>query len=321
PRHHPSFPFYAERILAIAEEAPKSQASIDALNWIMKWGVYLSKKEPEAEPWRLKAIEKLSAAVHQPEFVSVCKGLREYPSHEGNALLRKAAETHPDPEVQAVAYYSLGTALLSEAKKLPAGGDEQSRLYDEAEKLFRLARDKFGHVLYSSSTIGTLAKASLMSIQGAMVGRMAKPLAGIDMNGQPLPTVDYTGKSTLVIFWANWCGPCRQLLPITNTWATKYRGRPLQIIGVNTDDDKTEAQRIMKQTKITWPSIDDTKTAPTGLSHFDVWNVDTFPRVYLIDSSGRILNVWEGSSNEKEIEAALDKALRPAPVGTPKSTR
>ena len=56
-------------------------------------------------------------------------------------------------------------------------------------------------------------------------------------------TVIQAGTPVLVDFWAEWCGPCRQMAPTVDALALDYDGR-LAVGKLNVDDNPSVAQRF-----------------------------------------------------------------------------
>lgn len=81
------------------------------------------------------------------------------------------------------------------------------------------------------------------------------PIAGLDLNLEPIAISDYLGKVTVVNAWASWCAPCIEETPelVATQEATKKLG--VQFLGLNVNDDLESARNFAQA--ITYPSIAD----------------------------------------------------------------
>lgn len=69
-------------------------------------------------------------------------------------------------------------------------------------------------------------------------------LSGQDLSGQPLSVGDTRDRVTVVNFWATWCPPCIDEMPLLAQAATDLAGEPVTFIGVNVEDDPAAAQAL-----------------------------------------------------------------------------
>jgi thiol-disulfide isomerase/thioredoxin len=57
-----------------------------------------------------------------------------------------------------------------------------------------------------------------------------------DMNGQPRDFGEWSGKHTLLNFWATWCAPCRREIPLLKIFQDEQGENGIQVIGIAVDD-------------------------------------------------------------------------------------
>src|SRR5260370_38330858 len=62
-------------------------------------------------------------------------------------------------------------------------------------------------------------------------------------------------------FWASWCGPCRQEMPLLENIYKKYNKMGFTMIGVNVEPDSKAAEGFLKQTPVSFPVIYDKASA------------------------------------------------------------
>jgi len=103
------------------------------------------------------------------------------------------------------------------------------------------------------------------------------------MSGGPLGLDKLRGQVVLINFWASWCGPCRQEMPLLDSIYRKYNKLGFTLIGVNVEPDKAAAEAWLKQTPVTFPVLFDSKSTVSQL-----YSVSGMPTTVFIDRKGNV---------------------------------
>lgn len=103
------------------------------------------------------------------------------------------------------------------------------------------------------------------------------------MAGKPVSLDQYKGQVVMLNFWASWCGPCRQEMPILEKLHTKYKPMGFTMIGVNVEPDSGEAAKWLQGTPVTFPILFDTKSDVSKL-----YSVASMPSTVIIDRKGNL---------------------------------
>ncbi|MFA5816817.1 MAG: TlpA disulfide reductase family protein [Bacteroidales bacterium] len=130
--------------------------------------------------------------------------------------------------------------------------------------------------------------AKLVSIQP---GRPAPVFTLKDTRGIPVALNDFKGKVVLLDFWAYWCGPCRAFFPELKLLYNDYHERGFEIIGINTDPDRSKWYQAISEEKILWVQVIDTTQRGT---HYAIassnYCITSIPTSFLINRDGIIVN-------------------------------
>jgi cytochrome c biogenesis protein CcmG/thiol:disulfide interchange protein DsbE len=98
-----------------------------------------------------------------------------------------------------------------------------------------------GSVIGIEAALGGVARANAVR-----VGQTAPPATLVQFDGRSISTPDLRGKVVILTFWATWCVPCRQELPLLSDYAVEHAAQGLVVLGFSLDspDRLTEVMRI-----------------------------------------------------------------------------
>ena len=98
--------------------------------------------------------------------------------------------------------------------------------------------------LGTSSTSSIVAKSDRVTGNGRVqVGKPAPALTATDLDGHRVSMADLKGRPVLINFWATWCTPCREELPMIESAYRAYRDQGFTVVAV---DYKESADPVRK---------------------------------------------------------------------------
>ena len=152
----------------------------------------------------------------------------------------------------------------------------------------------------------------------ALAVKPGEPAPGFELprldNGESVRLPDFNGKVVYVDFWASWCGPCRQSLPLYEALQKRLPAEKFQIIAINLDEEPKDAEAFLERHPVSYLILSD----PDGISA-GAWSVPAMPTSFLVDSSGRLANIYTGfepshiGAIEHDIKALLDSTAASRP--------
>jgi thiol-disulfide isomerase/thioredoxin len=130
------------------------------------------------------------------------------------------------------------------------------------------------------------------------------------INSNPLGVGDLRGKVVLVDFWDYTCVNCLRTLPYLHAWYDRYHNDGFTIVSVHTPefDFAGEEQNVRAATQrlnVNWPVVLDTKQAIWSRYDNSSW-----PKEYLFDQSGRLVDTVTGEGHYQETESKIQELLK-----------
>ncbi|HEX7375248.1 MAG TPA: TlpA disulfide reductase family protein, partial [Steroidobacteraceae bacterium] len=107
------------------------------------------------------------------------------------------------------------------------------------------------------------------------------------------------GQVVMLNFWATWCGPCRQEMPLLGQLQTRYEPLGFTVLGVNVEPDSAAAVAWLKGVPVDFPILFDRKNAVA-----ESFGVEGMPSSVFIDRAGNVRYVHRGYTPGDESEYA-----------------
>lgn len=124
-------------------------------------------------------------------------------------------------------------------------------------------------------------------------------------DGKILALSDFKGKYVMLDFWYQTCYPCIKALPSLHAINERFKDDNFILIAINPYDNSQQLTNFIEKRKITYQVG---MALNSGIN--DLYQIDAYPTIYIIDPNGRIVYVQEGyNSNQKRKLKILLKQL------------
>lgn len=256
-------------MLTTLENDPASEAALQAATWI----VLNTPDGPEVE----KASDViLREHVENTNLVQLAEEMDRMRHRSSTNLLEAMLEKNPNPEVRAIACFTLATFAKDEAKY-----GENKKATGQAERLFERVIADFAGAGRKGSELAEKAQRELYELRTLTIGKPAPEAAGVDLDGEPMKLSDFRGNVVLLTFWEGEYHEAEE----HGKLAERFSASPFALVSVNTDRDLNRAKAMAEKYKITWRSFrDGHRNGPI----WTTWNANSWPNVYVLDRNGTI---------------------------------
>jgi thiol-disulfide isomerase/thioredoxin len=159
----------------------------------------------------------------------------------------------------------------------------------------------------------------ILALVLAVAAQQAEPPPRLELRslqGEARSLADYRGKIVVLNFWATWCGPCREEMPLLEKLYREYKDRGVVVIGASLDAKATEARiaPFLEQHGLTFPVWKGAELAHVQ----EFTGANGVPATAIVDREGRIAARLTGPVSEAGLRARLERLLEGKAASAPR---
>ncbi|HWQ04752.1 MAG TPA: TlpA disulfide reductase family protein [Longilinea sp.] len=136
------------------------------------------------------------------------------------------------------------------------------------------------------------------------VGKDAPDFSLKDLNGETVRLDDFHGKVVVVNFWATWCIPCREEMPLLQQFSVE-NFQDVVVLGIDLDEPRDLVASYTKQFQIDFPVLLD-----AGSKVADRYFIHGFPTTIVVDTDGKIMAIHIGKLTQENLMEFMEQAAQ-----------
>ena len=111
----------------------------------------------------------------------------------------------------------------------------------------------------------------------------------LSLEGSNFRLEEYRGQVVLINFWASWCGPCRQEMPLLDRLHQRYLDTGFAVLGVNVEGEEAPARALIDKIPVTFPVLID-----EGQAVSELYRLEAMPSTVVVDRDGVVRYIHRG---------------------------
>jgi thiol-disulfide isomerase/thioredoxin len=183
--------------------------------------------------------------------------------------------------------------------------ESASKLAYHLWKLHHATEPKFVQADRDASGVG-----GLTGMESPLVGQPASTFKLDMLNGEPFDLAGHSGRVVVLDFWATWCGPCLQSMPLIDGIVREFAGSGVELFAVNLEEQPDQIKAMLERHKLKIPVVLDRDGVVAAK-----YAVTAIPQTVVIDRQGKVVRLFVGGG--KKTADSLRKALEELIAGKP----
>jgi thiol-disulfide isomerase/thioredoxin len=156
-------------------------------------------------------------------------------------------------------------------------------------------------------TLRTLAALLFCFLMPVAQAKRAPNFELKDLKGNKQTISNLRGSIVVVNFWATWCGPCKQELPLLSKLSQEYAGKKVRFIAASANEakDRPKIDEFLSRNPLTlevWVGADLDMLEDAGLGN-------VLPTTMILDEQGEIVARVQGQAREEDVRKPLEWLL------------
>jgi thiol-disulfide isomerase/thioredoxin len=282
------------------------QIKVDVLGMLSQMGNEDAQKELKGLPEKLKELG-YPEQIQKVEMAVLQQKLGQFDGDkEAFAPLKKQAMEMMRAKVPTldIATYQLAQSLTMATEMLGRRlGDYQmvAETYQQVADIFKGMTEPPQAKIFAESFEASARRYGL-------VGK-PMPFTVVTLDGKKVTNEMFEGKVILVDFWATWCAPCIQELPILKETYRKYKEKGFEIVSISVDEELDALTAFLENQPLPWVVASDVKTVEADLpSPAEQYGISSIPAMILVGKDGKVI---APQIRGEEVEEKLAELLGP----------